>query len=115
MIATEIEEVVLEGEIKPALFRVDVTQDDIDHGCEQVPNRCPIALALKRMGYKNVSVVSHAVRWATKYLDPGSPVYAVRKLPDEAAKFVQDFDLDREVKPFSFWLETSIFEKAKYE
>lgn len=64
---------------------------------------CPIALAIKEKTHKKVSVEnSYAYigkRWENKEY----------KLPNQAKKFIRDFDKDKKVKPFSFELKPICF------
>jgi hypothetical protein len=82
--------------------KISVTQEDIDRGVRSHAGWCPIARAIKR----------------TLFGKPGAPLipdadvkvghYAVdiqdgrAYLPQEAVEFIQDFDVDRPVKPFEF-------------
>ena len=80
--------------------RIDVTQADIDHGRKRDDSKCPIALALTRMGYEDVSVGSYIVWTKNDILRH----ILRRPTPPDASKFIHDFDNDRKVKPFSFWM-----------
>ena len=99
-----------EIDVSNELLLIDVTQEDIDRGCRGNSKYCPIALALRRMGHKDISVVSWSVRWLPpdtgNWFNP-APAYAAGKLPPEASRFVEDFDNKGrdEVRPFSFLLE----------
>ena len=79
------------------MVRIDVTQEDIEHGCKRDDVKCPIALALRRVGYKHISVSSY-IAWME------NDRHTLRQTPPDAAKFIEDFDNNREVKPFSFWM-----------
>ncbi len=74
-------------------MKVTVTAEDIKKGCQAHRNRCPIALALKRLGMKGVKVGTFQVE-----LD-GSDVYP---LPVEAQRFIRKFDYGAKVNPFTF-------------
>ena len=75
-------------------MKIDVTQEDIVNGKKKSCDECPIALAMIRAGYKNVSVGSY-------FISSGNLTYLV---PPEVTKFVLDFDAEKPVSPFSFEL-----------
>jgi hypothetical protein len=73
-----------------------VTRENITEGEPDSSTMCPIALALGALGYS--------------YLVNGVALYAWREgkygwvadLPAEAIRFIEDFDQESEVKPFTF-------------
>jgi hypothetical protein len=75
---------------------VEVTKEMIDKAqklrIEHRSTHCPVALAFKALGYTNVSVGSYV------YAEELKPKF----LPIAARDFIRDFDLVKEVKPFSF-------------
>lgn len=76
---------------------IEVTQDDIDKGDEADCDKCPIALAINRATGKRWCVVWHRC-WLDEDHSPSID------LPESAVDFIQDFDNDQSVKPFSFEL-----------
>ena len=77
---------------------VRITQNDIDRGARNVADCCPVALALKRMGFGAINV------WGdrTSFLDPQADEFLNRSLPQEAKEFVYAFDNKKFVKPTKF-------------
>jgi hypothetical protein len=76
------------------ILKVKVTQADIANGTRFSDKTCPIALAIKRMGFKTVSVSClFAVAGRTRY-----------ELCAEAMAFVGGFDHFVNVKPATFRL-----------
>lgn len=59
-------------------------------------SHCPIALALKDMGFKDVQVNS-----LTAYIG-GAASFKILNLPREATEFIDKFDKDGKVEPFEF-------------
>jgi hypothetical protein len=80
-------------------IKVIVSQEDIAKGVKRDPDNCPIACAIKRMGYTDVSVAALGV-----YFWSGDTYYSLA-LPQEATIFITRFDKDFSVAPFSFNLE----------
>ena len=76
-------------------FEVEVTQYHIDMGEKAQPASCPVALALKSMGFQNTAVNFHA--WVR---ENGEHYQLI--LPTDAHKFIEDFDEGGDVKPLSF-------------
>jgi hypothetical protein len=78
---------------------IQVTQKDIDKGLKSSCYECPIAHAFKRKvkiryGFAvNADSIDHFTKDTKWY------IYA---LPKEAKKFIQRFDRDQPVKPFTF-------------
>lgn len=89
-------------------MKMKVTQDDIDTALEEVVNSrvscCPISQAFMRAGYSNVKT------WGT-YIDfskiNGRDGLDHAVLPKEVRVFIEDFDLNYEVKPFEFEYEVN--------
>lgn len=77
---------------------VEVTQEDIDRGIAESCSLCPVALALYRRTRRRWHVWRSEVCLAGK----GQPV----KSPESVRTFIQKFDDDRPVAPFSFWFPT---------
>lgn len=73
--------------------RIRVTKKDIEKGEANEYRSCPVALALQRRGFEDVSV--HIDRF---YLVAHAPT----RLSKRTREFVRDFDDGMEVKPFSF-------------
>lgn len=76
---------------------VQVTEDHIDQGDYGICDSCPIALALKEMGYADVWVDD---RWISLDGRDGKRY----PIPRAVDLFIDDFDREREVKPFEFEL-----------
>lgn len=79
---------------QPYPIVVDVTSEDIALGVRMVPGACPIALALKRQGFKHVSVSS-----GYTCVD-----FVSYNLPKVVRQFVANFDDMKPVTPFKFRL-----------
>ena len=73
--------------------KITVTRRDIERGKKGSPNSCPVALAVKRLGHKNVGVGLCSISWS------GMPV-AIMSMT--AQYFIERFDSGKPVKPFSF-------------
>ena len=63
-----------------------------------VADCCPIALALKRMGFSAINV------WGNRasFLDPRADEFIHRSFPQEAKEFIRAFDNRKSVKPTKF-------------
>ena len=77
------------------IYKIEVTQADIDEGSSGEPESCPIALAAQRTMNKPVSVYRKTMgtgrlRWP---------------LPKAAIEFVDRYDAGAYVEPFSFEVE----------
>lgn len=77
-------------------IRVEVTEADIAAGLPDACFSCPIALALKRLGYERPSVDGVAIELDTLTTVPS---------PDVVNDFVIAFDKGDKVEPFAFELE----------
>ena len=73
-------------------------QQDIDQGTPRSPYFCPIALAMDRNDLEEICVYGSDV----SYID-GS-MERMGALPEEAMRFLEDFDEQLPVQPFSFEL-----------
>ncbi len=82
-------------------MRIEVTQDDIDHGVRRECDRCPIARALKRATGEAWDVGESNDHQATTCRRGGDRAKWL-KLPDEATNFMFAFDNGFPVWPFSF-------------
>lgn len=75
---------------------VTVTQQDIDTGTKRSICSCPIALSLKRQMNTSIVIVrSDIILVRDKY----------HGTPKEAVEFMERFDNELSVKPFSFDME----------
>ena len=81
-------------------MKITVTKEDIENGIRSSNKFCPIALALKRAGYKDA-----IVRTIEFLYDCGN---AGCNLPLEAQKFIYSFDVGKPVKPFTFSIEDTL-------
>lgn len=75
-------------------MKIDVTQEDIDNGCPESYFRCPVALAISKIGEECISVGHVAIFIGGK----------VFRTPSEVKYFISLFDKNEKVKPFSFEL-----------
>ncbi len=73
-------------------MKIQVTKEDIEKGEIKDRKCCPIALALRRIGFTNVEVTCEMTIHPTSFL------------PNNARLFVTEFDVGIPVKPFSFYL-----------
>jgi hypothetical protein len=89
--------------------KVEVTERDIKKGAKLNCNACPIALATKRALYntkgmrkysKGVSVVCSV----TSTSEPDNGRYIAATMPVKASNFIDAFDSNHPVKPFSMTL-----------
>lgn len=78
--------------IKHKMIKVKVTKQHIKNGKQDNVHFCPIALAVRALGYKRVTVDSDNIITRN----------ACFSMPYEASDFVFDFDEFRPVKPFTF-------------
>lgn len=82
------------------VIKVEVTQEHIDRGASNDCWSCPIALSLGN--YFDKSKVFYEVD--AHYIDfPNEDILCLLK--EEAVSFIDDFDSNKKVKPFSFDLE----------
>ena len=81
-------------------MKIEVTQKDIDKGLKLTCYYCPIALAFKRK-VKSEIRCSVAVKTKKVHYFYGKS-WVSYDLPKEATKFIQRFDNDEPVKPFTF-------------
>ncbi len=87
-------------------IKISVTQEDIDHGTASDCATCPVALALKRT-LKGNEVIVEEVYAGVNYLYffyKKRMVYLCNT-PRIVNKFMNDFDMGREVSPFDFEVE----------
>ena len=80
-------------------MEIQVTQNDIDKGRSWESQSCPIAQALLRMGYTDVSVGTEDCGFQKKN------VYYTALLPAEAKAFIREKELgddDHDPQPFHF-------------
>lgn len=81
-----------------ATWTVEVTQDDLDAGCQKSQTFCPVALALRRLTHDHVSVGSVWIYGS----DPDGTVLWEIVTPGVVMGFIDSFDRGEEVKPFTF-------------
>ena len=74
----------------------EITQDHIDKGLQCVPDQCPIALALKDRGFKDVTVEVHYVIINNFRYDHSH----------ESFSFRLNYDYDNKVEPCKLTLST---------
>lgn len=78
-------------------MKVRITKDCISNGKKGDKECCPIGLALKKRGYVEVTVDKTAVALTSE-----SGLVRVVPLPTEAQAFIEAFDDDGDVEPFTF-------------
>lgn len=76
------------------MTKIEVTQDDIDCGKRLTCDKCPVALAIRRVSRFRWNIYS---RRAIQRNGPRSV-----DLPPEVSSFIRDFDNRTPVQPFSF-------------
>lgn len=91
-------------------LKIDVKQENIDKGDPVSPEYCPIALAMHDLG------MDLGYRFWALHVD-GDEVYFTYRgekyrldLPPAARDFVESFDAEEHVEPFSFELELKKYE-----
>lgn len=85
---------------------IHVTQEDIDKGTRGSFLACPIARAVKRqVGVRWAEVSDDHIRVADTALSGNVTRF---RTPPEAADFINDFDSEEEVEPFSFELPAEV-------
>ena len=80
---------------------VQVTQRHIQRGQPSNPERCPVALALREMGYSRVSAGD------TIYLSKGDQTFRYYT-PKIVEEWMDTFDQNMLVEPFAFILDTPL-------
>lgn len=80
-------------------LRVEVTAEHIAAGAASNAFHCPVALACEAAGLRLARVDGVNVGF-----DGGPEKRGSARLPVRASRFVDDFDNERPVKPFSFVL-----------
>ena len=81
----------------PDCLQVDVTSEDIAQGCPKDSAACPIARAVQRCTASLfVSVAAYIA------IDDDDRSVVMYRLPPEARLFIEAFDHDEFVAPFSF-------------
>jgi hypothetical protein len=85
-------------------MKIEVTQKDIDKGIPRDAAKCPIAKALQRQCPKRGRkwLVNCAEAEAMNKKDPVDSIDY--PLPKKCMRFIDDFDKERTVKPFTFEL-----------
>lgn len=78
-------------------LKITVTEDDIEKGTRCHAFSCPIARALKRMKYEDVTVSNYLLLFKN---NTGISDFFI--LSRRAVKFIKDFDTNKKVKPFTF-------------
>lgn len=78
------------------IFKIEVTQEDIENGVPCKSLYCPIALAVSRKLGIPVYIGIYTV--CAEHND-------LAKLPYKATKWITQFDIGRKVEPFSFDLD----------
>lgn len=88
---------------------VNVTQENINNGTKQNGEYCPIALALKDMGYRSPSVGYDDISFL--YGENSCEDWQCSYTPRVVDHFIEAFDSGLEVEPFSFTIERDIEEE----
>lgn len=74
---------------------IRVTAQDIRHGIHISTTACPIALAARRAGCREVQCGNHGLVVGKRYA----------QLPPKAQSWIASFDAGKTVKPFEFSVE----------
>ena len=82
-------------------MKITVTQENIDKGVRGEIGYCPIALAIKALGYEHVCVDDESVDARREEDDPYADAF-LSYLPTKATSFIHAFDEGRKVAPFTF-------------
>jgi hypothetical protein len=78
-------------------LRVEVKQQHIDKGRRRRSESCPIALAVRDAGYRDVKVGLNL-----SFGKRGTPGRKILRLPLQASVWIHNFDNGKPVKPFVF-------------
>lgn len=80
-----------------------VSYRNIDDGIRRFPSSCPVALALKDMGYYDVQVFANEISFSIPMMD--EPSQRVLLAPTfELADYIMAFDMGHPIKPKEFML-----------
>ena len=80
---------------------VQVTKDHIKRGHRKTSGNCPVALAIRELGYEYVVVGSMTCTYAKAYHLPSQG----GDLPSEVTRFIERFDNGVSVEPITFVFE----------
>ena len=81
---------------------VNVEQQYIDNGEPNDPNECPIALALYDDGYIFANVTEELITFTVSGRGiERSKNYICEALPTEMEEFIENFDANKDVVPFT--------------
>lgn len=86
-------------------LRINVTAKDIKNGMIANCQNCPVALAIKRHLHKlpyEYCLVSNSI---ARFYSHSNVCDKYISFPNRVITFIADFDLNKEVKPFSFTIE----------
>lgn len=78
--------------LPPKLLKIKVSRVHIKKGKKGSTKSCPIARAIRSLGYKNIAVSSCDIQINDHVYD----------IPDKVSDFIEQFDDGKEVKPFEF-------------
>lgn len=76
-------------------LKVRVTRDDIRNGRKNDCARCPVARAVRRLGYAKIAVCPSEIL-------VNRPTQQTFRNPQKARRFINAFDAGKPVKPFTF-------------
>ena len=80
-------------------IKVVVTKDDIDNGVRGMHTKCPVSLALKRLGFENPVVGRDRFTYAKE------DTFKICNLPQVAKDFIRSYDnTGWTVEPVEFWI-----------
>lgn len=91
-----------------ALFSVHVTKDDVERGQRGLANRCPVAIALRRLFPASFSVrvtafddaQTFGLRWSASIQSfKGSLSF---NIPEDVVERINSFDGDGKMEPFTW-------------
>lgn len=74
---------------------IEILQSDIKNGLRNKADCCPVALALRREGHRNITVWPHRLSFVDKSTNEMRHYNATKKMTD----FIVAFDKDRNVQP----------------
>jgi len=77
-------------------FKLNITKNNIKNGDPGNAAKCPVALALKDLGFKDIHVSIDSMSFITK-----NDTEIIVTMPKKVFTFICKFDSDKSVNPFS--------------
>lgn len=81
---------------------IKVTQKHIDNGVKNNCEACPVALAMKDKGMRDIRVMPNMFE-CIEFTSKAGLIH-LRDMPNKVMEFVAKFDTGKKVKPFEFRL-----------